>query len=483
MSPALGKNKKKSLISSILIFAILKSLFFLSNAQALTEEDSILTSEILIPSMSNQTKWIQTGFKKSFLLSNKNANIFVQVNFPNITSSENFPLVTLCLNFICYFSPLGNNLTFSLEYHKHDFLSYYFRKNDHFITLLENEYNGDDQIYLTIFNLFDFNDSKLEYAISYLNSPTDSNCSKIWSNEDCTSKTLSFQPTTMKFNTDYNTIVGIGKPKSFFSSYTSDKTGMIFSITSSSNLFFLKKKNDATFNNDSSLFDLNSLNLIYVQKYLSTNLSSFDLEIPLKSLDFLLVAPWRLDANNSMVTLQISVDSNSAYDMNLEKIRDIIYTVVTLGSSMIIIALIFLTMTLYLRHKRAQRRAILQAAETRITSDLLNKYFPLRGFNEFKLESNQHECCICLQNFGDADFCRELYCFHVFHQSCIDMWILEHQTCPFCRREFVVAKLEKEKMEFFERSKIRKDATDRNTKQNLITISNGEENHENQAQL
>ena len=480
MSPALGKNRQKSLIFSML-FVIL--MFHFSNSQVLTEEDSILTSETLIPSISNQTKWIQTGFKKSFLLSNKSANIFVQVNFPNITSSEKFPLVTLCLNFICYFSPFGNNLTFNLEFYKDDFLSYYFKKNDHFITLLENEYNADDQVYLTIFNLFDFNDSKLEYTISYLIDPTVSDCSIIWSNDDCTSKTLSFKPTTMDFNTDYNTIVGAGKPKSFFSSYSSDKTDMIFSITSSTNLFFLKKKTDATKNNDSSLFDLNSLNLIYVQKSLSTNLSSFDLEIPLTSLDFLLVAPWSLNINNSIATMRISAPINSAYDMNLEKIRDIIYTVVTLGSSMIIIALIFLTMTIYLRHKRAQRTAILQAAETRITSDLLNKYFPLRGFNEFKLESNQHECCICLQNFGDADFCRELYCFHVFHQSCIDMWILEHQTCPFCRKEFVVAKLEKEKIEFFERNKIRRDATDRNTKQNLITISNGEENHENHTQV
>lgn len=44
------------------------------------------------------------------------------------------------------------------------------------------------------------------------------------------------------------------------------------------------------------------------------------------------------------------------------------------------------------------------------------------------------ECCICLEDYKEGDFCRVFpRCNHLFHLKCIDIWLMEHLTCPICR--------------------------------------------------
>lgn len=44
------------------------------------------------------------------------------------------------------------------------------------------------------------------------------------------------------------------------------------------------------------------------------------------------------------------------------------------------------------------------------------------------------ECSICLMDFQPREVCRELPgCAHVFHQSCIDLWLLRRGDCPLCK--------------------------------------------------
>ncbi|KAK7244303.1 hypothetical protein RIF29_39123 [Crotalaria pallida] len=48
---------------------------------------------------------------------------------------------------------------------------------------------------------------------------------------------------------------------------------------------------------------------------------------------------------------------------------------------------------------------------------------------------SDHECVICLNNFGEDDSCRVLpMCKHIFHSDCIDKWLIIHATCPICRK-------------------------------------------------
>ena len=44
------------------------------------------------------------------------------------------------------------------------------------------------------------------------------------------------------------------------------------------------------------------------------------------------------------------------------------------------------------------------------------------------------QCSVCHETVQIGDDVRKLPCDHTFHQSCIDVWVLQHATCPNCRR-------------------------------------------------
>ncbi|KAB2010467.1 hypothetical protein ES319_D10G240000v1 [Gossypium barbadense] len=54
--------------------------------------------------------------------------------------------------------------------------------------------------------------------------------------------------------------------------------------------------------------------------------------------------------------------------------------------------------------------------------------------NEEGTESRCTECVICLEEFKDGDSCRVLTnCNHLYHQLCIDGWLVKDSHCPLCR--------------------------------------------------
>lgn len=47
-------------------------------------------------------------------------------------------------------------------------------------------------------------------------------------------------------------------------------------------------------------------------------------------------------------------------------------------------------------------------------------------------------CSICQLSFNDNDITRMLNnCKHIFHLTCIDTWLTEHNTCPSCRHNLI----------------------------------------------
>ena len=49
---------------------------------------------------------------------------------------------------------------------------------------------------------------------------------------------------------------------------------------------------------------------------------------------------------------------------------------------------------------------------------------------------NSNHCIICQENFHQEDKVSALSCRHIFHQECVENWLLNYNSvCPICRRE------------------------------------------------
>lgn len=77
--------------------------------------------------------------------------------------------------------------------------------------------------------------------------------------------------------------------------------------------------------------------------------------------------------------------------------------------------------------------------ETGLDEATLESY-PKFLYSEAKLQTKPSttadvSCCsICLSDYISSDITRLLPdCGHLFHQKCVDPWLLQHPTCPICR--------------------------------------------------
>jgi hypothetical protein len=43
-------------------------------------------------------------------------------------------------------------------------------------------------------------------------------------------------------------------------------------------------------------------------------------------------------------------------------------------------------------------------------------------------------CAVCREGYTDGERLRTLLCGHRYHAECIDTWLLQTPTCPFCKR-------------------------------------------------
>jgi len=82
----------------------------------------------------------------------------------------------------------------------------------------------------------------------------------------------------------------------------------------------------------------------------------------------------------------------------------------------------------------------------------IQKFFPKKAFSQLQSPFPQAICSICLDDFDLESECHQLYCYHIFHEKCIEEWLAKHDSCPDCRklmtREAIrkVAKAERKRM-------------------------------------
>ncbi|KAD7116827.1 hypothetical protein E3N88_04095 [Mikania micrantha] len=54
--------------------------------------------------------------------------------------------------------------------------------------------------------------------------------------------------------------------------------------------------------------------------------------------------------------------------------------------------------------------------------------------HKYTKEFKEGTCAVCLGEFEENEDVRIMpECAHVFHVSCIDMWLFSHDSCPLCR--------------------------------------------------
>ncbi|KAK9051282.1 hypothetical protein SSX86_027909 [Deinandra increscens subsp. villosa] len=67
------------------------------------------------------------------------------------------------------------------------------------------------------------------------------------------------------------------------------------------------------------------------------------------------------------------------------------------------------------------------SSSTGSSSDLL-------AVHKYSKEFKEGTCVVCLGEFEEDEEVRIMpECAHVFHVSCIDMWLFSHDSCPLCR--------------------------------------------------
>ncbi len=59
---------------------------------------------------------------------------------------------------------------------------------------------------------------------------------------------------------------------------------------------------------------------------------------------------------------------------------------------------------------------------------------PLVPFREV-LYGDNTSCIICMENFCENELVKKLFCGHIFHKDCIEKWLSNQKTCPFCKEE------------------------------------------------
>lgn len=57
-----------------------------------------------------------------------------------------------------------------------------------------------------------------------------------------------------------------------------------------------------------------------------------------------------------------------------------------------------------------------------------------KGSKKITTKDLHIDCSICLEPLKLGFFKRTLECRHTFHKTCIDNWLTENNSCPYCRK-------------------------------------------------
>ena len=67
----------------------------------------------------------------------------------------------------------------------------------------------------------------------------------------------------------------------------------------------------------------------------------------------------------------------------------------------------------------------------------LETQLPTVNYDSIEYPIND-SCVVCIEDFNNDDNVRKLVCSHIYHSECVDMWIIEKNTCPICKKTVLI---------------------------------------------
>ncbi|CAG9334995.1 unnamed protein product [Blepharisma stoltei] len=135
--------------------------------------------------------------------------------------------------------------------------------------------------------------------------------------------------------------------------------------------------------------------------------------------------------NNDIIEANIAVDVEEIDDDDDSSTMTIIYC--TAGSGVLLIIGIIICVTCKLRCLSSASHI---NESPGIEKAAIKRYFPKKLYKDKHADSEYLACPICLDNFSQEDYVRELYCKHIYHKNCIDPWFKVKSYCCLCKKDF-----------------------------------------------
>jgi hypothetical protein len=90
-----------------------------------------------------------------------------------------------------------------------------------------------------------------------------------------------------------------------------------------------------------------------------------------------------------------------------------------------------------------------QGRDNPVDKNILNALPCYKIQDVSKLDVDNRNCLICMENFQNEEEILALPCAHLFHRECLIGWLEKQNTCPICKFEITYNNIQKEQNKVF----------------------------------
>ena len=76
----------------------------------------------------------------------------------------------------------------------------------------------------------------------------------------------------------------------------------------------------------------------------------------------------------------------------------------------------------------------LQNNQTGMNRNSINRIKKIKFKKKNIIKGEEEQCTICITEYENKEVLKELSCKHLFHPKCIDIWLVQKNSCPICKK-------------------------------------------------